>query len=351
MRFLLIVAGRLLREVLSWLNAHPRMPETLPYWVDSASLPAFPKTRTGCRGRCGCGWWRLDRSHDSLPARHRWAIRRSPRARSMRYDRYRPHHRSSDDGHRHAADRAARQFGRDHAQAVWDAGLAAIAQIDSVVREHDIDCALTWVPGYLHAPRGETPTAIEPMHSAKKPPLQASSASMRASLRMCRSRGGQAFVSRIRHNSSRSVSGWSRQSDSRRMAARSSSTAVSMNSQNSHSVSRQTDCFVRCKDIVIATHNPLIGVASTMGAAFFQTKLALYSSYVVAGRAPSGTVPDALFWDTAVAVSLFAHRARTASTTLSSSAERTTRPGRCLARVPAIAHLDRMLAAMVPGFP
>jgi glycine/D-amino acid oxidase-like deaminating enzyme len=31
------------------------------------------------------------------------------------------------------------QFGRDHAQAVWDAGLAAMAHVDDVVRQHGID--------------------------------------------------------------------------------------------------------------------------------------------------------------------------------------------------------------------
>jgi Rieske Fe-S protein len=49
---------------------------------------------------------------------------------------------------------------------------------------------------------------------------------------------------------------------------------------------------------VIATHNPLAGVASGMSATLFQTKLALYTSYVIAGRFPRGSVPDALFWDT-----------------------------------------------------
>src|SRR4030095_12667438 len=44
-------------------------------------------------------------------------------------------------------------FGRDHAQAAWDAGLAAISQIESNVRELQIDCDFDWVPGYLHAPR------------------------------------------------------------------------------------------------------------------------------------------------------------------------------------------------------
>ena len=41
-----------------------------------------------------------------------------------------------------------------------------------------------------------------------------------------------------------------------------------------------------CEDIVIATHNPLVGLAGLAGATLFQTKLALYTSYVIAGRAP-----------------------------------------------------------------
>jgi len=49
----------------------------------------------------------------------------------------------------------------------------------------------------------------------------------------------------------------------------------------------------------LATHTPLMGVRSLAGAMLFQTKLALYTSYVVAGRARHGVLPDALFWDTA----------------------------------------------------
>src|ERR1700704_5538266 len=45
-----------------------------------------------------------------------------------------------------------KRFGRNHAQAVWDAGLAAIATIDEVGREHAIDAAFEWVAGYLHLP-------------------------------------------------------------------------------------------------------------------------------------------------------------------------------------------------------
>ena len=48
----------------------------------------------------------------------------------------------------------ASRFGVSHAQAVWDAGLAAIAQIDELVRRHDIDADFEWVDGYLHLPAG-----------------------------------------------------------------------------------------------------------------------------------------------------------------------------------------------------
>src|SRR6188474_2829411 len=46
----------------------------------------------------------------------------------------------------------AKTFGKDHAQAAWDAGLAAIWQIASNVRELSIDCDFDWVPAYVHVP-------------------------------------------------------------------------------------------------------------------------------------------------------------------------------------------------------
>jgi hypothetical protein len=41
---------------------------------------------------------------------------------------------------------------------------------------------------------------------------------------------------------------------------------------------------VTCDDIVIATHNPLMGLTNIAPATLFQTKLALYTSY--RGRRP-----------------------------------------------------------------
>src|SRR3954465_10556555 len=41
-----------------------------------------------------------------------------------------------------------KDFGRDHAQAVWDAGLAALAQIDTIIENESIDCHWARLPGY-----------------------------------------------------------------------------------------------------------------------------------------------------------------------------------------------------------
>ena len=46
-------------------------------------------------------------------------------------------------------------FGRDHARAVWDAGNNAIDEIERIVRDENIECEFSRVPGYLHAPVSE----------------------------------------------------------------------------------------------------------------------------------------------------------------------------------------------------
>jgi glycine/D-amino acid oxidase-like deaminating enzyme len=57
-------------------------------------------------------------------------------------------------------------------------------------------------------------------------------------------------------------------------------------------------CTVAFTDVVIATHNPLVGLSGMAEATLFQTKLALYTTYVIAGRVDKGLIPDALWWDT-----------------------------------------------------
>src|SRR5437763_10030820 len=44
----------------------------------------------------------------------------------------------------------SKRFGPQHAQAVWDAGFAAIHEIDETIRREHIHCDFMWTEGYLH---------------------------------------------------------------------------------------------------------------------------------------------------------------------------------------------------------
>ena len=188
-------------------------------------------------------------------------------------------------------------LGRTHAQAVWDAGRAAIAQIDEIACEHEIDCAFKWVEGYLHA-RDSRDGASEADTFRDEAALACALGFDATFMTTVPFAGGPGirFHDQARFHPRRYLAGVARAiadaggqifEESEAAEFRESPLGVKANGQ-----------WVSCGDIVIATHNPLMGIASMASASIFQTKLALYTSYVVSGRIPRGTVPDALFWDT-----------------------------------------------------
>jgi glycine/D-amino acid oxidase-like deaminating enzyme/nitrite reductase/ring-hydroxylating ferredoxin subunit len=191
----------------------------------------------------------------------------------------------------------AKRFGRDHAQAVWDAGLAAIATIDGVVREHAIDANFEWVDGYLHP---------QPMNDHSEEPKR-----LEEDATLAREMGFDAeFVETVPLMNRPGV----RFADQAHIHPRSylagvAKAFVALGGRIYEHSTADEFCddpravkvaghTVRCEDIILATHNPLVGLSGLAGATLFQTKLALYTSYVIAGRVPRGTVPDALWWDT-----------------------------------------------------
>jgi glycine/D-amino acid oxidase-like deaminating enzyme/nitrite reductase/ring-hydroxylating ferredoxin subunit len=191
-----------------------------------------------------------------------------------------------------------RQFGRSHAQAVWDAGLAAIDQIASIVEGHQIDCSFEWVQGYLHSPSSR-PDANE-IKSLEEDATLATELGFGASLISdvpFVGGPGVQFPDQARFHPRKYLTGLAQ-------AVRASGghifehTAVEQFYQDPIRV-QANGRRLRCRHIVIATHNPIAGLSGTISAAMFQTKLALYTSYVIAGRVARDTVPDALFWDTA----------------------------------------------------
>jgi glycine/D-amino acid oxidase-like deaminating enzyme/nitrite reductase/ring-hydroxylating ferredoxin subunit len=192
----------------------------------------------------------------------------------------------------------ARRFGRNHAQAVWDAGLAAIAQIDEIVRERTIDCGFDWVDGYLHAPVGNDATAqTERLEEEAKLARELGFDAEYLDTAPLVGQPGVRFSDQARVHPRKYLAGVAN-------ALTALGGRIYEHSEADEFVEdpravKVNGHTVTCENVVIATHNPLVGLGGIAGATLFQTKLALYTSYVIAARTARGAVPDALWWDTA----------------------------------------------------
>jgi glycine/D-amino acid oxidase-like deaminating enzyme/nitrite reductase/ring-hydroxylating ferredoxin subunit len=272
--------------------------DTTPYWTESATMPRFAKLERDLRvdvAVVGGGITGLTAVYLLAKAGRSAALIERERCGQI------------DTGHTSAhvtmvtdlrLTELAKQFGRNHAQAVWDAGLAAISNIDAIVREEDIACELAWVPGYLHGPIGAAPSQ-DPAPYREEATLAYDlgfDATFVGEVPVIGGPGVQ-FENQARFHPRLYIAGLARAATAAG-AQIFEHTAAESFCDRPRSITAN-GCTISCDAIVLATHTPLTGNTSLASAMMFQTKLALYTSYVVAGRAAAGTIPDALFWETA----------------------------------------------------
>ena len=190
-----------------------------------------------------------------------------------------------------------KNFGKDHAQAVWDAQLAAIDTIDRIVWREQIKCQFDWVPAYLcNRPDQQGPPAdlekevelatelgFDAAFVEKAPFVNAPAVRFEnqakfhprkyliALLRLlCSGKGCQVFE----HTNIEEIDGM----------------PITATTTNGHRI--------HCEHVLVATHVPLQGKSGLLPATVLQSKLAPYSTYVVGGWVPRGSVHEALYWDT-----------------------------------------------------
>jgi glycine/D-amino acid oxidase-like deaminating enzyme/nitrite reductase/ring-hydroxylating ferredoxin subunit len=272
--------------------------DTTPYWSSSASLPSFaPLAEDGETDALVVGGGVTGLTVAALLAETGRRVTVVERGRCA----------SVDSGHTTAhltmvtdtrLGALVDRFGRDHAQAVWDAGLAALGHIEDAVRTHRIDADFARVDGYLHAPVDDAGRRSDE-HLEDEANL-ARELGFDAEYVASAPLVGQPAVrfpdqARIHPRKYLAALAALVVSSGGRIHEHSSVEAFTTEPRaatiNGHTL--------RCEDVVIATHDPISGLASATAASLLQTKLALYTTYVVAGRVARGTVPDALWWDTA----------------------------------------------------
>jgi len=189
------------------------------------------------------------------------------------------------------------KFGKDAARSFWEAGAAAIDEISRLAEETSSECDFRWVTGYLHEPidggvRGETERLQKDAALARElgfesQYLESVPYAMRPGVQF---RGQAKFHPRKYLGSllGKIPGGGSHAFENTNFeSAEEKPLSVEANGHR-----------IRCTHVVIATHNPLMGKKSVVGSTLFQTKLALYTSYVLGAKLPRGKLPEALFWDT-----------------------------------------------------
>ena len=130
--------------------------KNVPVWIDDTEIPKFPKLSSNVSVDVlvvGAGVTGITTAHLLKKAGLTVALVERERVASI------------DTGHTTAhltyvtdvqLQELIRNFGEDHAQAAWDAGAAAIDEIERIVGEEGIACEFARVPAYLHAPVGDS---------------------------------------------------------------------------------------------------------------------------------------------------------------------------------------------------
>jgi glycine/D-amino acid oxidase-like deaminating enzyme len=190
-----------------------------------------------------------------------------------------------------------KNFGKDHAQAAWDAGAAAIDQIEELVRKESIECEFTRVPGYLHAPvsggtKDERESFREDAALANELGFDAAYLDCVPKMQM----PGVRFANQAKFHPRKYLSSLAATIPGKGSRVF-EETAVEKFEADKHRA-RANGHWINYSRVVLATHNPLLGEAGMASATLFQTKLALYTSYAIGARLPRGGVPIASFWDT-----------------------------------------------------
>jgi glycine/D-amino acid oxidase-like deaminating enzyme/nitrite reductase/ring-hydroxylating ferredoxin subunit len=190
-----------------------------------------------------------------------------------------------------------RNFGEDHAQAAWDAGAAAIDEIEKIVAEEGISCEFGRVPAFLHAPVDGS-SKKEASYLKKEADIAAKLGFDATYLNACPYFNLPAvrFANQAKFDPRKYLRSLVAKVPGSGSHVFEKSAAGEFDAKKRRvKVNRNWISFDR---VILATNNPLVGLASMTAATFFQTKLSLDTSYAFGARVPTNAIPEALFWDT-----------------------------------------------------
>lgn len=270
---------------------------TTSYWIESASLPRFPKLDMDLDvdvAVIGGGIVGLTAAYLLKSAGLTVALLERDRCASV------------DTGHTTAhltcvtdlyITDVIDDFGREAARAIWDAGCIAIDQIEANIAAEGIECHFERVPGFLHEALDDGDAMAVDFREQTEAARQLGFDATYLDNVPVFGRPGIRFDNQARFHPRAYLSALARAMPGEGCHVFEHTTADEVT--DDPLAVKAGDHTVRCDYVILATHNPLMGKSGLVNATLLQTKLALYSSYVVGARVAKNAVFDGLFWDTA----------------------------------------------------
>lgn len=192
----------------------------------------------------------------------------------------------------------AKHFGKDAAKHFWQAGAAAIDTIHALAGD-DLDaCEFQWVPGYLHAPlAGTNEKDCDSLKEDAALALELGFSCEFIDDAPFANRCGVRFPNQAKFHPLKYLAQLVKEIPGDGSHAFENTEVHEVTGKHSLSVKAGKQ-KIHCKFLVIATHTPLLGKTGLLKGGLFQSKLALYTSYVLGAKIPKDLVPEALYWDT-----------------------------------------------------
>lgn len=272
--------------------------DTTPYWLASGPMPQFDSIQNDIDvdvAIVGGGLTGITAAYLLKKAGARVALIERQRCASADTGHTTAHLTMVTDMRLH---QVVKRFGQDCGKAFWDAGSVAIDQIYDIVQRENIRCEFKWVPGYLHASlhdRGGTGDRDSLMRDAELAHELGFGGEFIEVVPYC-NKPGVKFPNQAKFHPRKYLAALLKTIPGNGSYVFENSEATEFE-ENPLSV-KAGQHTVRCRFLFLATHTPLMGNTGMLGATLFQSKLALYTSYVLSAKLPAGAVPEALFWDT-----------------------------------------------------
>jgi glycine/D-amino acid oxidase-like deaminating enzyme/nitrite reductase/ring-hydroxylating ferredoxin subunit len=270
---------------------------TESYWIKSASLPRFAQLKKDVKvdvAIVGAGITGVTAAYLFKKAGHKVALIDRARCGGFDTSHTTAHLTCVTDLRLH---QLVSRFGEDGARAAWEAGRSAIDQIFNNIRAEEIDCEFEWTSAYLFPPSDAS--AAKERRLLKKDVALSNKLGFPAdfvpSIPLVRMPGAR-FQHQAKFHPLKYLAALVRTIPGNGSYVFENTEVEEVKDKPLHL--KVGSNKISCGYVVLATHTPLTGKTNIASATLFQTKLFLYTSYVIGAKLPRASAESASYWDT-----------------------------------------------------